>query len=72
MGERAAAAVCVPLAWRKSSHSGADSSHCVEVAAAGPVVAARDSKAPHGPTLYLTEGAWADLLDRVRSGALDL
>jgi hypothetical protein len=60
------------FAWRKSSHSGEDSSHCVEVAVVGRTVATRDSKDPEGPVLCLTRSAWAGLLAKVRSGALDL
>ncbi|MFD0851045.1 DUF397 domain-containing protein [Actinomadura adrarensis] len=60
------------FAWRRSTHSGEDSSHCVEVAAVGQTVATRDSKDPEGPVLCLTAPAWADLLGKVRSGALDL
>lgn len=39
-----------PLAWRKSSYSGAGPD-CVEVAITTEAAAVRDSKDPHGPTL---------------------
>ncbi|WP_243795997.1 DUF397 domain-containing protein [Saccharopolyspora gloriosae] len=49
--------------WRKSSRSGGGSGNaCVEVAFAGSAVAVRDSKAPHGPALAFTPGAWRSFL----------
>jgi hypothetical protein len=62
----------VQLGWLKSSRSGSQASDCVEVAMLGRGVVTRDSKDPEGPVLYLTRDAWTALLDRVRSGALDL
>jgi hypothetical protein len=53
------------IRWRKSSHSGQDTS-CVELAHTGTAV--RDSKNPAGPTLTVsTQG----LLSAVRSGRFD-
>jgi Domain of unknown function (DUF397) len=43
--------------WHKSSHS-SDTSNCVEMAVAGPVVALRDSKNPTGSVLALPPPAW--------------
>jgi hypothetical protein len=43
--------------WRTSSHSDGQA-NCVQVAAAGRVVAVRDSKSPSGPGLAFTPGAW--------------
>jgi hypothetical protein len=60
------------LAWRKSSHSDEDPSHCFEVTPAGRMLAARDSEDPHGPHLYFTAATWTDLLGNVKSGSLDL
>jgi hypothetical protein len=59
--------------WRKSSHSGAGSGDCVEVADNLPqIVAVRDSKAPRGPRLTFSKPAWRAFLDRTRHGAYDL
>ncbi len=44
--------------WHKSSRS-TDTSNCVEVAFAGPVVAVRDSKNPTGSMLAISPSAWA-------------
>jgi hypothetical protein len=60
------------LTWRKSSHSGSEASACVEVAALGEGLVARDSKDPQGPLLHLTAAAWTGLLGQVKSGGLDL
>jgi hypothetical protein len=46
--------------WRKSSYSGTNGGACVEVARNLPgVVAVRDSKDRHGPTLVFTRADWA-------------
>jgi Domain of unknown function (DUF397) len=46
--------------WRKASYSGDNGGACVEVARHLPgVVAVRDSKDPHGPTLVFTLADWA-------------
>ncbi|GAA3943842.1 hypothetical protein GCM10023085_27290 [Actinomadura viridis] len=60
------------LVWRKSGRSGTQGSACVEIAAFGPAIAARDSKDLDGPFLYLTVPAWKVLLADVKSGRLDL
>ncbi|MFI7433184.1 DUF397 domain-containing protein [Micromonospora haikouensis] len=46
--------------WRKSTRSGGNGGECVEVADNLPgIVAVRDSKDPHGPTLTFSPTAWA-------------
>jgi len=57
--------------WRKSKRSG-DQGSCVELADLATAVGVRDSKDPAGPALVFGRPAIADLLGRVRSGALDL
>ncbi|MEV5573291.1 DUF397 domain-containing protein [Spirillospora sp. NPDC052269] len=44
--------------WRKSTHSSAQHSDCVEIAGAGLHVAVRDSKDPGGPSLLVPSAAW--------------
>ncbi|MEV7968794.1 DUF397 domain-containing protein [Sphaerisporangium sp. NPDC088356] len=45
--------------WRKSSRSGSDGGHCVEVATNLPgVVAVRDSKDRGGPALVFSPHEW--------------
>ena len=49
--------------WRKSTRSGSNGGECVEVADNLPgVVAVRDSKDPHGPTLAFPPAAWATFI----------
>lgn len=56
---------CVELAplqgaaWHKSSHSGGTGGECVEFAPHQGAIALRDSKNPEGPTLTVSEGAFA-------------
>jgi hypothetical protein len=57
--------------WRKSTRSGGEGS-CVELADLATAVGVRDSKDPSGPALVFDRTELADLLGRVRSGALDL
>ncbi|WP_018656945.1 DUF397 domain-containing protein [Actinomadura flavalba] len=57
--------------WRTSSYSGANG-ECVEVAGAVSHIAVRDSKNPEGGALTMANTGWADLLDEVRAGRLDL
>lgn len=57
--------------WRKSSRSNSEQA-CVEVAPAPSVIGVRDSKNPNGGHLVLDRAVFADLLDHVRAGDLDL
>jgi hypothetical protein len=57
--------------WRKSTYSGSGSGNCVEVASNLPgVIAVRDSKDLHGPTLTFGTAAWATLLNDINAGRL--
>ncbi|MDL4776558.1 DUF397 domain-containing protein [Actinomadura xylanilytica] len=58
--------------WRKSSYSGANEGECVEIAPAGRMVAARDSKDPSGPVLCFGTDAWHAFCGQIKSGAYDL
>jgi hypothetical protein len=53
--------------WRKSSYSSAQG-QCVEVASIPGLVAARDSKDPHGPALLFTPGEWHAFIAGVTGG----
>jgi hypothetical protein len=56
--------------WRKSTYS-ANGSTCVEVARNLPgIVAVRDSKAPCGPALTFTPGAWRAFITGIAEGGL--
>ncbi len=57
--------------WHKSSHS-TDTSNCVEVAVAGPVVALRDSKNPTGGVLALPPPAWQAFTTALRTTHLTI
>ncbi|MGQ4485954.1 DUF397 domain-containing protein [Streptomyces sp. SAS_281] len=48
-----------PLAWFKSSYSGAEGGDCIEVATAAGAVHVRDSKDAAGPVLHVSQNAWA-------------
>ncbi|MFA1546381.1 DUF397 domain-containing protein [Actinomadura chokoriensis] len=48
--------------WKKSSYSGSDGGHCVELARLTGAVGVRDSKDPHGPKLLVTRNEFAALL----------
>ena len=53
--------------WRKSSHSGQDG-NCVEVARNLPGLAAvRDTKAPDGASLVISQEAWQVFVRSVRA-----
>jgi hypothetical protein len=59
--------------WRKSSRSGDNGGACVEVARnLPPVVAVRDSKNPHGPTLTVESAGWRAFIAEVKAGRHDL
>ncbi|MCX5185584.1 DUF397 domain-containing protein [Streptomyces sp. NPDC059837] len=53
---------------RKSSYSDGGANNCVEVADGYPgLVPVRDSKAPQGPALVLSTGAWAPFVGAVKN-----
>lgn len=59
--------------WRKSSRSGEDvASNCVELAGSQTQIGVRDSKRPEAGHLAVSQGAFRELVGRVKSGALDL
>jgi Domain of unknown function (DUF397) len=58
--------------WRKSTYSGNGGNTCVEVAAAGPVVAVRDSTDPDRAALTFAPDRWSAFTRRVRSGQAEL
>lgn len=61
------------IEWRKSSRSGGvNDEACVELARIGRLIGIRDSKAPNGPKLVLSEKHFAGLLKRVKSSQLGL
>ena len=56
------------VTWRKASYSGGNGGGCVEVARDLPgVVAVRDSKDPHGPSLVVSPSAWRSLTVSLRA-----
>lgn len=58
------------VSWVRSRRCGPG--NCVEVAAAGAIVAVRDSKlAGDGPILVFDRGAWSDFLVGVNAGEFD-
>ena len=59
------------LRWRKSTYSGSGN-NCVEVAAGGPGIAVRDSKAPGGPKLVFTPEEWRAFVAGVKAGEFGL
>jgi Domain of unknown function (DUF397) len=58
----------VLLVWRKSSFS--EAGGCVEVAARGRSVLARDSKDPSGPTLSFSARSWRTFIININEGPL--
>ncbi|MDL4772048.1 MULTISPECIES: DUF397 domain-containing protein [Thermomonosporaceae] len=52
--------------WRKSSRSGDNGGHCVEVARVSAVVAIRDSKDPGGPALLVSSAGFRRLAEEIR------
>jgi uncharacterized protein DUF397 len=60
------------MEWRKSSFSNPPDNQCVEVAFSTNAVGVRDSKNPCCASLVFDQKIWPALLDRCRSGALDL
>jgi Domain of unknown function (DUF397) len=57
--------------WSKSSYSMPEANQCIEVAAAGGIVAVRDSKDPQGPALAFAPAAFAAFVDAVRHASSD-
>ncbi|MGH3239134.1 MAG: DUF397 domain-containing protein, partial [Spirillospora sp.] len=60
-------AVNTPPRWRKSTHSGAHESDCIEIADLNERIAIRDSKSPHTGHLTLTRQDFAALLTHLTS-----
>ncbi|WP_424530968.1 DUF397 domain-containing protein [Sphaerisporangium viridialbum] len=55
--------------WRKSSRSGSDGGHCVEVATNLPgAIAVRDSKDHGGPALVFPPAEWHAFIGHLRIG----
>ena len=52
--------------WRTSSHSSGNGA-CIQVADARPMVAVRDSKDPHGPSLTFASQAWQAFIHRAKN-----
>ncbi|WP_315893194.1 DUF397 domain-containing protein [Streptomyces sp. P9(2023)] len=57
------------MAWRKSSHSGANS-NCVETGRFRGATVVRDSKNPTGPALHFAVGAWGSFMKAFRSASM--
>ena len=57
------------ITWRKSSYSGNSGGNCVEVGAAAPLIAVRDSKDPDGTRLAFGREAWQAFAARVKADA---
>ncbi len=55
------------MTWRKSSYSGNSGGNCVEVGAAAPLMAVRDSKDPDGPRLAFGREAWEAFAAKVKA-----
>ena len=55
------------ITWRKSSYSGNSGGNCVEVAAAAPLIAVRDSKVPDGARLAFGREAWEAFAAKVKA-----
>ncbi len=59
------------LAWRKSTHSSAEGSNCVEVAdLPNGGRAVRDSKNPAGPTLRFPGSEWRIFVAEIAGGGI--
>jgi Domain of unknown function (DUF397) len=59
--------------WRKASTSSGNGGACVEVARNLPhIVAVRDSKDPHGPTLVFSPEDWRAFTASIKTGRFDL
>ncbi len=60
------------MQWRTSSYSTDHPNNCVEVAALGVGVAARDSRDRAGGVLGFSGAQWASFVDDVKGGVYDL
>lgn len=60
------------IEWRKASRSNASGNECVEVAALTEGRGVRDSEAPEAGHLTLSSNTFAQLIDRVKRGDLDI
>lgn len=57
--------------WRKSSYSDGGDANCVELAWNKVGLLARDSKAPNGGTLSLTDASASAWMSAVKAGRFD-
>jgi Domain of unknown function (DUF397) len=55
------------VTWRKSSYSGNSGGQCVEVGAAAPLIAVRDSKDRDGARLAFGREAWEAFADKAKA-----
>lgn len=68
MGNTVAGAI-----WRKSSYSGSNGGGCIDVAGNLPgIVAVRDSKDPHGPSLTFSPAEWRTFITSVKMSEINL
>lgn len=56
--------------WFKSSHSGGNTTECVEAAYLGESTAIRDSKATEEGSLLFRPGAWGSFVSALQDGSL--
>ncbi|MGW7225256.1 DUF397 domain-containing protein [Streptomyces cyaneofuscatus] len=56
--------------WFKSSHSGGNTTECVEAAHLGEVTAIRDSKAREGGSLTFQPSSWSSFVSALQDGRL--
>ncbi|MEV7248676.1 DUF397 domain-containing protein [Streptomyces cyaneofuscatus] len=56
--------------WFKSSHSGGNTTECVEAAHLGEATAIRDSKATEGSSLVFRPNAWTSFVSALQDGRL--
>ncbi|MFJ1788889.1 DUF397 domain-containing protein [Streptomyces anulatus] len=56
--------------WFKSSHSGGNTTECVEAAHLGEATAIRDSKATEEGSLLFRPGAWGSFVSALQDGSL--
>ncbi|POM25848.1 hypothetical protein BTM25_02310 [Actinomadura rubteroloni] len=55
------------LRWRKSSRSGQNGDHCIELATVPGTVAVRDSKDPEGPKLLVDRAEFRHFAAAIRA-----